>query len=72
MGVLLGGDGQRRIPRRPPPQVDVTPAGPGNGTVTAAYPYHPLYGATQPPFGVGAPSPITFPFHPAATMRAIP
>lgn len=52
---------------------DITVANAGNGyvSVSAAYPYAPLFAAQLPTFGFGSPIPLTLTLNAASVMKAL-
>lgn len=66
-----GGSGAALLPGLSAANVTVSDAGNGYVSVSAAYTYEPMAGATLPTFGLGNPISLSFTLNAAAVMRAL-
>lgn len=67
----VDGSGSALLPGLVASNVTVSDAGNGYVSVSAAYTYEPMLGATLPTFGFGAPISLSFTLNAGAVMRAL-
>lgn len=67
----VNGSGSALLPNFVAANVTVTTVDSTHVSVTAAYAYQPLLGATLPNFGIGSPTSFSFPLTATVVMRAL-
>ena len=67
----INGSGSAILPGLVAANVTVTAVDSTHVSVSAAYPYQPLLGATLPTFGIGSPISFSFPLNATVVMRGL-